>query len=692
MIQMENEHLRVIVDETDGSMQALIVKGDKYGMNWLPDQDAEPWIPAWKKWGLGFVTIRDRKYRWEKGDRVGGGSRSVEYKYRLANRGTGEEDGEFHALTLSVLRRLEGETLEEEFIFYNSGERYMLLDEIGIYSTFYDAYPVVSGDALSRRAHMHIWTGGGVSYVKCIRMSAEKPHLAMLTVAGEVQEYQVEEKHSSNQRGVIALTGKHIRIASGKAYSVKRVFFAYADETDFHRKVTKYSGYPYLEFDLMAASIGTRVQVAVKEAGDLEKLVVGENTYRPGEGEAVSFVLDKAGTIEGKVFFGGKQSAIRWYGIPAIDELMKRRAEFIVSKQQLRDDGDIRNGAFLPYDREAERLIKVEDIEELYASIPDRNDARERVGMGAFLAAHCRLHPDTANREALTRYYPFIRTHIISEDYGIWDSCFRERTAKYYGETVPGTKDMTFRGFNYFFVGAFLLKMYRLTKQRMYLDDLVGGLGKYFGKFPLSDLSFGLNPREVDIALREAGMTEEAERLACHFKDKAYAFVRMEEQYAPSEVNYEQSTVAGVVMFLLDTYRLTGDRHILEGAHKHLALLEGFDGCQPDFRMHGVGLRHWDGFWFGHYELWGDTLPHQWSTLSAYAYYRYYQITSDKTYYHKSIRSLNANLCLFREDGAADYVFIYPHKVNGRSGHAFDPISNDQDWALYYYLEIAGEA
>jgi len=692
LIRMDNEHWHVGVDESDGSLRSLVIKGDKFGMNWLPDRGAEPWIPAGKTWGLGFVTLRDRKYGWEKGERVGGDSRTTEHRYRLVSRAAADGGAELEDLTLTVRRGFAGETLEEEFLFRNSGERYLLLDEIGIYSTFYDVYPIVSGDALSRRAHMHIWAGGGLSYVKGVRMSAEKPHLAMVTIAGDVGQYQVEEKQSSNQRGIIALTGDRARIAAGKTYAVKRAIFAYEDERDFHRKVTKYSGYPYLEFDLLAAPVGERVQIAVREAGDLEKIVVGENTYAPREGEVVSLALDGTGTIEGKVFFGGKQSAIRWYGIPAVDGLLNKRAKYIVSKQRLNDDGDIRNGAFLPYDREADRLIKTEDIEDTYGSVPDRNDARERVGMGAFLAAYYRLNPGEADMEAMDGYYRFIRTYIIGEDYGIWDSCFRERTAKYYGEIIPGTKDMTFRGFNYFFVGAYLLNLYRLTRRQECLTDLVGVIDKYFDKFSMSDLSFGLNPDAVVRELKDANRPAEAERLSRLFKDKAYAFVHMQERYEPSEVNYEQSTVAGVVMYLLDSYLLTEDPFILEGAIKHLSLLESFDGCQPDFRMYGVGLRHWDGYWFGKHELWGDTLPHQWSTLSAYAYYRYYRITSDRSYYEKSMRCLNANLSLFREDGAADYVFIYPHKVNGRPGHAFDPISNDQDWALYYYLEIVGEA
>jgi len=248
--------------------------------------------------------------------------------------------------------------------------------------------------------------------------------------------------------------------------------------------------------------------------------------------------------------------------------------------------------------------------------------------------------------------------------------------------------DMMFRGFNYFFMGNFLLSMYRLTRDKQQLELLTRVLHYYFKRFAPSDLSFGLNPQEIDRALKEAGMVKEANWLRQQFREKAAAFIHMGDQYERSEVNYEQSTVAGVVMFLLDMYQLEGDSAILAGARKHMEVLEGFDGCQPDYRLHGVGLRHWDGFWFGREELWGDTMPHHWSTLSAYAYYRYYQITGDPLYELKARQSLQANLTLFHTDGSADYTFIYPYRVNGRAAHMPDPLSNDQDWALYYYVEL----
>ena len=32
-----------------------------------------------------------------------------------------------------------------------------------------------------------------------------------------------------------------------------------------------------------------------------------------------------------------------------------------------------------------------------------------------------------------------------------------------------------------------------------------------------------------------------------------------------------------------------------------------------------IGIRHWDGYWFGRERQWGDVFPHYWSALTAVA-------------------------------------------------------------------------
>ncbi|KSB91789.1 hypothetical protein AS593_07135 [Caulobacter vibrioides] len=77
-----------------------------------------------------------------------------------------------------------------------------------------------------------------------------------------------------------------------------------------------------------------------------------------------------------------------------------------------------------------------------------------------------------------------------------------------------------------------------------------------------------------------------------------------------SEVNFEQSIVAPAAIILLELHRTTGEPPLLDAACPHLALLDVMEGRQPDHHLHSVSIRHWDGYWFGKAQMWGDTLPH----------------------------------------------------------------------------------
>ena len=44
-------------------------------------------------------------------------------------------------------------------------------------------------------------------------------------------------------------------------------------------------------------------------------------------------------------------------------------------------------------------------------------------------------------------------------------------------------------------------------------------------------------------------------------------------------------------------------------------------------------------------------------------------------------------LGLFTPDGRGSCACVYPHRVNGEKAKFFDPLCNDQDWALVFYLD-----
>ncbi|MEU3662437.1 hypothetical protein AB0E77_22170 [Streptomyces sp. NPDC032940] len=102
--------------------------------------------------------------------------------------------------------------------------------------------------------------------------------------------------------------------------------------------------------------------------------------------------------------------------------------------------------------------------------------------------------------------------------------------------------------------------------------------------------------------------------------------------------------------------------------------------------LHGIAIRHWDGYWFGENRLWGDVFPHYWSTLTATTLLRLPATlrTPDTDRLAETI--FRANLANYHEDGSATCAFVMPSAVDGRPAHTADPLANDQDWHLVLWL------
>ena len=62
-------------------------------------------------------------------------------------------------------------------------------------------------------------------------------------------------------------------------------------------------------------------------------------------------------------------------------------------------------------------------------------------------------------------------------------------------------------------------------------------------------------------------------------------------------------------------------------------------------------------------------------------------MTGNKDYVKKAKKIFMSNLALINRDGSAYNSYIFNEKSNGRCAGRYDPLSNDQDWAYYYYLK-----
>ncbi|GHV29427.1 hypothetical protein FACS1894177_00280 [Bacteroidia bacterium] len=348
---------------------------------------------------------------------------------------------------------------------------------------------------------------------------------------------------------------------------------------------------------------------------------------------------------------------------------MRKRVDFIIAHQQLKDVNDKRYGAYMVYDNE-ENKIFLNDKPSI--SPPDRDEGAERLGMGIFMAMYYLKTKDGKVKESVLKYASFVRNQLQDKDYNTWS------TVDHKGRN---------RNYNYPWVAIFYFRMFQVTGNRQYLSDGCGTIQAMYRQFGY-DFYAGGPASWIIPLLRENQMEAEAEILLAHYRKAGDAILKIGVNYPPHEVNYEHGIVNPAIETLLELYLVTGEKKYLDGAKLQLPLLEAFSGFQPSYHLNDIPIRHWDGVWFGKRETWGDVMPHHWTAWAGSDYSLYARSTGDTSYQQRAKNIVRNNLCNFFEDGRASCAYIYPYKVNGEKAQFYDPYANDQDWALAAYLIV----
>jgi len=356
--------------------------------------------------------------------------------------------------------------------------------------------------------------------------------------------------------------------------------------------------------------------------------------------------------------------------VPPLDSLLQARVQFMTRHQQVRDAADPMNGAFLVFDNAAHALVRHEKAR-------DRNEARERLAMGVLLARWLRSRPAGSQPElleSLRNHHRFVSTQLQRTD----------------GYVLDGVGNPRKRLYNWPWAAQLHLEVARLTNEASAYDAFVLTVESYYREGGDAFYAIGLPVFEGLRALRESGRQAAHQRLLALFTWHGEKLAATGLNYPRSEVNFEQSIVAPAALLLLELHSATGQARWLQAARPHLALLELFNGRQPDHHLHEVAIRHWDGYWFGKLRLWGDTFPHYWSTLTALAFAHYARSGAEghADYAQRADHIIRNNLSLFTAEGRGSAAFIYPRSVNGQSAHVADPYANDQDWALVHALQM----
>ncbi|MCA0755799.1 hypothetical protein KP806_12140 [Paenibacillus sp. N4] len=583
--------------------------------------------------------------------------------------------------------------LKETYVFTNRTEYdvYVRKDDIGVYATFPDQYD--SADVCkTQRSHAHIWCGRESSYIMGLRMGGIAPHLGLVLTAGSIANYSIERdiSHSSNHRGSMILHPAPFILPPGASYTLEWELFWHEGKDDFYAKLRDYPHYVHVEADKYVLFSGEKSRIAISHTmPSLDQVsLTREGKELPFTTAGNTLFVEDGYSLPGEYKYDIRLNSTETYCVvlvlPTLERLIKARCEFIVRNQQCHRPDSRLNGAYLIYDNE--------DGDMYYSHYHDHNGGRERFGMGVLIATYLRVfRPENAGEleHSLLKYVEYIERELFDAESG-----------EVYNDI--GRNNDIHRLYNYTWLAILYMELFNLFEEQSSLVKMSNimhafyknGGGAKWGSDPKEQELHafgGLYPIELPIRdmirlLRENGLTIQADSLFSLFAKHAETIRKIGTSYPPSEVKYEQAIVAPAANILIQMYGLNGDEGELTAFREHLRLLELFSGGQPDYNLHEVAIRHWDGYWFGKRRLYGDTFPHYWSGLSGRVYAEYASVTGDERYARLAERSLRGVLSLFKEDGSASCARLFPLSINDVPGKFDDPWANDQDWALYFML------
>lgn len=638
-------------------------------MSWIMRSDRRQyrWQTPDQAWGLGFCTYTapdnfpgKRAYRWGRLPAVSQTAHDLQLQFK-GNR----------ELSLEITRRADTHgALVETYRLTNRTARALHIERLSVFTPFNDNYPDARR-CLTARCHAHIWTGLSASYVNALRMGGTPPHLGLVLGEGQLQDYSIRNRHASHQRGTILLNTPTFVLPAHAGYTLAWSLFWHQGWDDFFAQAVDRYGLVRVATPQYTQVVGRSFPVTFTAAhaivnpcclvnGRAVPCRVSDNTVQ------VEHQPASAGEQVFQLHYGAdRETLLRGNAVLPVDALIQARIAFILRHQVKRGWRHGEHCGLRVYDGQTQRICT-----ERFR--PDTNPGRERVGMGILIAMAARIYEQPEYREAALAYYPFVRQRL---QYRRSNRVKSGLFSWFYN-----------RGYNYPWVLRFYLELYRLTGADRYLEAFHATAQRFFALFPRGFYTIGMPIVET------AALPSLPDRIRQAFLDHCRSMgdiiIANGLNYPPHEVNYEQSIVAPAVIYLLELFLVTREARYREAAELQFPALEAFNGQQPDYHLHDIAIRHWDGYWFGKKRQWGDTFPHYWSTLTALAFWRYWQATGRPDYLVRARAILANNLCAFHADGLASCAYLYPRDIDGHPGQFFDPYANDQDWALVHYLML----
>ena len=533
-----------------------------------------------------------------------------------------------------VQNEKDGDVLTTKIVVsYNGAHPYFTnAGSIGVSFPLQDRY-TDSVTCRDYRCHAHVFCGENTSYIMALRMGGAAPHLGMVLTKGSLSAYSIERdlKLQSNDRGCFWLHPSAQEFAPGDTMKLEWKVFPHRGREDFREKLRAFPRVILVDAEQYVIYPGETSKVTIEPTFPAEKVTINGASLEKTENGVYEYLFEneKTGEYVLSICADEVKTTCRLLVQERPETLAAKRCAFIVDHQQYHGKIKELQGAYLPYDNEEKILVCTSE-----------NDLRELVNASTGLVCNC-----------------------------------------------SGKDNSYFRLYNYPWAVTFFLECWKLWGEKEDLKTAVRITEKFYEQD-----GFRFYPIEMPIVmlcheLEKAGEQEDLKTVKDLFRCHADQLIEIGTAYPASEVNYEQSIVQPAAEVILQVYEVTGEEKYLRGAEQQIAVLELFDGQQPDYHLHETAIRHWDGYWFGKRRVFGDTFPHYWSAENGRTFKRYARLTGNEEYNIRGEHSLRGVLSMFFEDGTATCAYLYPYSVNGQKTDFADPYANDQDWGLCMNLE-----
>ena len=662
---MTGKIFQIAVDTRSGFLTSITCKDDEHEMNWCSDRGS---------WGR--IHKRDR----DLGGKVFGelDGRKMEFCSAEITDATCVAEYRSDNLAVTVTRHFTADgDFVENYTIKNISDTVVCInrENFAIEVPFNDAYSGAE-TCMTQRCNTHIWCGHHVTWINALKMGDSAVNLGLFLTKGAIDCYSVD-KCTDNVRGVFLLEPESVMLNSGGVYEIEWVLFRHKGTEDFFKRIRRFASY----IDIKA------VHYTVFEKEDIEFTVNPPSGNMPTvttDGEAVPVSQTDAGyrvkyrpSHHGEYKFtvkiGEVSTWVRFTVKTNFADLLEKRVNFIVDRQQCLDRESPLYGAFLVYDNETDSVY-------FDYKNTDHNACRERMNIALLLLKYLQVKENPKVRAAIDLYFDFV---------------FREFYEETTGEVFNniGKNSEFLRLYNAPGVMLLFCEMYFVTREEKYLDHILTLADKYYSIGGEKCYANGLAIGKVVRALRESGRSADLARLLQYFDRHVENIIAIGTSYPPHECIYEQTIVTPAVTHISEMGLLSENKQRYQTeAKKHLECLKRFSGMQPDCYLHEIAIRFWDGYWFGKKMQMGDTLPHHLSVLTARAYLAYGRLSGEREWISKAEECIRNCMCLIGDDGRGSAAHMYPRTVNGTPGDYFDPWSNDQDLILYDALYFADEA